>query len=104
GLCHQWLATHYWSRDGRARIGSYICARRDRRAKPLHQSVRFSARLLDQAIVREVLSAIRAPSIETMRIALEDAQHEHAAIAKAHARQLQQAEDAVAKARQEYLL
>lgn len=100
--CHRWMSTKYWGRDGEARTATYMCRQRNGWGDVTH-SVKFPARIVDQAVIHQVLGALTPVEIKTALDAIESAQAEQSALEKARRRQLQRAEDEVEAARQAYL-
>ena len=103
GLCDRWIHTRYWSRHHGARVPSYVCRPLDRWGKAQH-STSVRARLVDEAVVEEVLAALAPPTISEAVAVISHAKSEEASIQRAHARQLQHAEDDVARARRQWAM
>ena len=101
GLCDRWIRTRYWSRQHGARVPSYVCRPLDRWGKAQH-STSVRARLVDDTVVEEVLAALAPPTISEAVAVISHATAEEASIRRAHLRQLQHAEDDVARARRQW--
>jgi DNA invertase Pin-like site-specific DNA recombinase len=95
------MHTTYTGRPGR-RIGSYRCQVRNKWGDTLH-IMTCSARLVDPAVVREVLRALGPLEMPAALAAVADARHAHTGIVRAHQRRLQQAEDEAEERYQRYL-
>lgn len=100
--CRRWMWTRYGRViDGR-RAPSYACRRLDRWRRPIH-TLACAAGLLDQAVVRHVLSILTATDLETAVAVIEETQADAAALREAHTQQLQRMDAAVNAARRQYL-
>jgi DNA invertase Pin-like site-specific DNA recombinase len=101
GRCERWIHTRYWSRQRGARVPSYVCRPLDRWGKAKH-STSVRAQSVDDAVVEEVLAALAPPTIKEAVAVIRQATAEEASIQRAHARQLQHAEDDAARARRQW--
>jgi DNA invertase Pin-like site-specific DNA recombinase len=101
GHCSRWIKTTYSGRKGEPRVPSYLCRTVDKWGKAAH-AVTCSARLLDQAVVRVVLAALKPAEIDAALALIEDACAEEQAVGRHRGQQLDQAEREVTKARQQH--
>ena len=98
GQCARRLQTKYWAKDGQARAASYMCRPLNAEGQPEH-TVTCSARLVDQAVIDTVLAALTPVEMDAALTVITDANREQATITRTQARQLQEAEDDVDRAR-----
>jgi len=101
GHCSRWMKTTYSGPKGKPRVPSYLCRPLDKWRKAAH-TVTCSARLLDQAIVRVVLAALKPAEIDAALALIEDARAEEQAVDRHRDLQLEQVEREVTKAHQLY--
>jgi DNA invertase Pin-like site-specific DNA recombinase len=101
GQCARWLQTKYWAKDGQARAASYMCRPLNAEGQPEH-TVTCSARLVDQAVIDTVLAALTPVKMAAALTVITDANREQATISRTQARQLQDAEEDVDRARRLY--
>ncbi len=98
GTCERSLHTRYSVRAGGT---SYICLQKDRQ-EVTHIHLGFGSKLVDAAIVRRVLNALRPLELQAALEAIEDSRAEQTAIAKVQRHHLQQAQDDVDELRRRY--
>jgi DNA invertase Pin-like site-specific DNA recombinase len=101
GQCARRLQTKYWAKDGQARAASYMCRPVNAEGEPEH-TITCSARLVDQAVIGMVLAALTPVEIDAALTVITDANREQATITRTQARQRQDAEDDVDRARRSY--
>jgi len=101
GQCARRLQTKYWAKDGQARAASYMCRPLNTEGQPEH-TVTCSARLVDQAVIDTVLAALTPVEMDAALTVITDANREQATNTRAQARQLQEAEEDVDRARHLY--
>ena len=101
GQCARWLQTKYWAKDGQARAASYMCRPLNAEGQPEH-TITCSARLVDQAVIGMVLAALTPVEMDAALTVITDANREQATITRTQARQVQDAEDDVDRARRSY--
>ena len=76
GHCNRWMHTRYWGSDGQVRTASYVCKSKDGWGA-VTRSTALPARLVDHAVVRELMNALTPAGVEAaLHVASESARGE----------------------------